>query len=128
MANKNIHGEVGLLCGCLSGIYDTESNESETYNNLKKYLVNVSMGSFGGYVGALLPDIMEPAYGPYHRKRMHSVKTGLIIFGFILAVNLVIPKNNMFRTLFDSVSVGYISHLLLDSRTKMGLYPLNLPA
>ncbi|MCU0642543.1 MAG: metal-dependent hydrolase [archaeon] len=76
--------------------------------------------AFMMFVGALMPDWIEPAKSYTHRSFFHSKKT-LLALAIALALTLLIGMmwNWMFYVSF--FITGYISHLLLDWTTKMGL-------
>jgi membrane-bound metal-dependent hydrolase YbcI (DUF457 family) len=72
------------------------------------------------FVGAILPDIIEPANHYTHRKFFHSVKLLLIllvatVISFIITL-LWFPFSWIFY-----FCLGYVSHLVADATTKMGL-------
>jgi membrane-bound metal-dependent hydrolase YbcI (DUF457 family) len=77
-------------------------------------------GAGGVFIGAVLPDIVEPAVHWTHRGKFHSVKalktTGIII----LCSFVLLWISAIFSWVFFG-AIGYASHLLLDSTTKMGL-------
>jgi len=80
--------------------------------------VTLAGREIGGVTG-LLPDILEPATNPHHRKTMHSVTTGLVLTGTTLANQKKMPR--VIRSLVNAGSAGYLNHLALDARTPMGL-------
>lgn len=73
----------------------------------------------GGAVG-LLPDILEPATSPNHRKFCHSVVTGgAIALGAFGEHTKTWTEENQFMT--STCALGYLSHLYLDCLTPKGL-------
>jgi len=79
------------------------------------------LGAIGGVVGGLLPDILEPPRHPGHRDLFHS---RLAFIGMPIVGAKLMNSGNLSQsavTVGEGFSVGYISHLILDSRTPRGL-------
>ena len=72
-----------------------------------------------GSVIALLPDIIEPATNPNHRKFFHS----LVLAGGLVAIthNSEIKQDAYTKEAIELAGYSYLSHLLLDSLTPKGL-------
>ena len=73
---------------------------------------------FGNYaffciMGALAPDIIEPAVSRKHRKFFHSA---LLLFLLSLTEAYIFKRGEL--AYFAFFILGYISHLLLDAMTK----------
>lgn len=70
-----------------------------------------------GAAAGLLPDILEPAYHPNHRAVFHSITTAVTLgYGAARAWNS--PQfSGSDRIGLLLGYVGYLSHLLADSRT-----------
>jgi len=74
-------------------------------------------------IGALygaMPDILEPPTNRFHRKFFHSFTT---LGAFILILRRVEQRQDYsagFKAIRSSL-LAYMTHLLLDSRTPMGL-------
>ena len=68
-------------------------------------------------LGAVLPDFLEPAKTPRHRKFFHSVKLLKILATWGLGLTLVIGifSHEFFFAFF--AIIGYILHLCLDFLT-----------
>lgn len=85
----------------------------------------LDLGAYLGYavmifVGAVLPDWIEPAKHYTHRDVFHS-KTALRYCYYGLGITLVLGIFiHGFLWIFFLL-IGYISHLWMDSTTKMGL-------
>jgi inner membrane protein len=80
-----------------------------------------------GVVGAFctnLPDILEPATSPHHRKVFHSVACAVVLIaGFKKAWDWE-PENDLGKLLrFVALAgtAGYLTHLALDATTKRSL-------
>jgi membrane-bound metal-dependent hydrolase YbcI (DUF457 family) len=69
----------------------------------------------------MLPDILEPANHYTHRKFFHSKRVLMFLSKFCIIPFLILGffSHFFFYILFGVL--GYISHLLADSTTKMGL-------
>ena len=74
----------------------------------------------GGLAGAL-PDILEPPLHRHHRSFFHSFTTlGAAAYTFSrIDANEVLDDEQ--KTLLKAALAAYLSHLLLDSRTPVGL-------
>ena len=70
-----------------------------------------------------LPDILEPAKGSFHRGKFHSVNTLILsIVLFIISIlSIIIYSTNILAFGLCGLTLGYIIHLLQDSRTVIGL-------
>jgi len=75
MPNRKTHVIVGVSTGCIVAEFRAKDEEP-----LPRLLETVS-GGVGGYIGSILPDIIEPALSPRHREHFHSVLAGLLTFG-----------------------------------------------
>lgn len=74
----------------------------------------------GGIAGAL-PDILEPPFHRRHRSLYHSL---LALGASAIACSKISDSSSLSdheKTFLRSVLAAYTSHLLLDSRTPMGL-------
>lgn len=82
-----------------------------------------------GLAGGKIPDLLEPALHPNHRKFFHSV---LFAAGVVQAVRKLYewkPETNqqkILRFLMLALAAGYLSHLLLDSLTPKSLPMIGL--
>ncbi len=100
-------------------------------------LTPITIGyAFWGFLiaafGSVMPDVIEPAYDYTHRGYFHG--TGLLklsaigftitgLIGFLTAINSLFYYSYLLSGFF----LGYASHLLADSTTKMGLPKTQLP-
>jgi len=115
MANKWVHILVGALTGTGYMHYCTKiTGRLPTQDDLIKAVV---LGCLGG----VLPDLLEPANNPYHRKFFHSI----MLFLMISYINQKLIGNSNLngdaKLSLSLLNVGYLSHLILDSSTYMGL-------
>ena len=81
------------------------------------------LGVAGGAVGAAaatLPDMLEPAYHPHHRKFFHSFTAGsLALYGAYRAFDS--EPSSLGKATALSAGAGYAAHLLSDSETAFGI-------
>lgn len=126
MPNIRTHKKHGLCIGILGGIsYQVyrESKNKKWYKSSKSWMAIIGttcLTTIGAYVGSTLPDRLEPADHPNHRKFFHS----WFIFVFLLATLYALSKcikNKFFFPLVLGTILGYNTHLLADSRTPKGL-------
>src|ERR1700731_3123532 len=78
---------------------------------LGEVLVAAGVGAIGG----LVPDLLEPAIHPNHRRFFHSYITGALLLhaNSHLWGNVQIPAEG--RGTVHLVSLGFLSHLLADA-------------
>ena len=127
MPNKKIHIKVGAVVGAtvasgasiMKELHRVETIPGYKFDFIKVGLDTLMGGLAGGTFGAL-PDILEPASNPHHRQFFHSKVTGLIL----LRIMATVVNNNqgkISKPLTLAGGAGYISHLVLDAQTPMGL-------
>ena len=113
------HDIIGAFAGGISYLGDIKEH-NETFN-LAEFLLNIC----SGVIGSRLPDLIEPATSPSHRKFFHSLTCLTAISIADEKVNNYFIRTNRLssrqRRLFKSVSRGYTSHLVGDSTTHNGL-------
>jgi membrane-bound metal-dependent hydrolase YbcI (DUF457 family) len=70
--------------------------------------------------GSMIPDVLEPATGSYHRSFFHSFALlfGLGFFTFITLENLT---GFGVGAIIGFLAVGYLSHLAMDALTPSSL-------
>ena len=144
MPNYSTHARTGAAVGVVAAAY--RAREAPT----NQMLVEAIGGLLGGWVGGVLPDVLEPARHPHHRKLGHSVAAaGALTLARIAewqatfrtaadaaaSRSLVHPIGSIERSsaewdelfwrLLAGVLVGlvagYASHLVLDAGTPRGL-------
>ena len=72
--------------------------------------------SVAGGAAALLPDILEPADSPNHRKFFHSVTAaGMVVYG--MSGRHTDDYSESARKILTVLGMGYLSHLALDCTT-----------
>ncbi|MFW9995937.1 MAG: metal-dependent hydrolase [Candidatus Odinarchaeota archaeon] len=76
-----------------------------------------------GVIGSVLPDMLEPPVGPWHRGFFHSW-TVFFLIGVIalslIATLVIVPRVTLAYFLLGLVT-GYASHLTLDATTPASL-------
>ena len=72
-------------------------------------------------IGARLPDIIEPGWHKRHRSFFHSRKLALLLTGALVVLVYLYRDLDIWSPLLISLTVGYLSHLLLDAATPGGL-------
>lgn len=115
MPNRATHESAGALVGGLVGILDTGA---------PKWLANPATGALIGKTAGRIPDILEPAHSPNHRKFFHSwACAGLIAYGMKTTYEWQ-PEDDLDKVLKWALLVAVaacVSHLVLDSLTKRSL-------
>ena len=115
MSNAKTHFLVGAAIG--AGLYCLMKKSHDQPIELPGLL---GMGLAGGVAG-LLPDIIEPATSPNHRELAHSFATLIAIVAGINNLNERQGMEAAQKGLWNTLALGYVSHLLLDAGTPAGL-------
>lgn len=124
MPNAKQHAIVGAAVGGgLALLY--ELSKSVDPNDRRSVWQRVDWGRVAAYAAVglaigLLPDILEPATSPNHRKFFHSIAMmGLTGFGSLGEHTERWPAESREKT---RICAGaYVSHLLLDAMTRKSL-------
>lgn len=124
MANSKEHSNIGEILGLALGIGSyiiKQNNNPDSEFNLLEF-AGYAAGGYGlGSIVAKLPDIIEPASDPNHRKTFHSWGAGIAItWGTIKAVTDT-DLSHEAKTAIAVAGAGYLSHLALDADTPKGL-------
>ena len=124
MANSKEHSDVGELIGLGLGIASYFVKQNNTPNsefNLLE-LAGYAAGGYGlGHIASKLPDIIEPATHPNHRKTFHSlVAASAVTWGTIKLVTDT-DMNHETKTVAAVAGAAYLSHLAMDADTPKGL-------
>ena len=128
MPNRKEHAKTGRLVGTVIGGGLTLINEIKKQELISGYSINwwriLGMSILcreTGRVCGILPDIMEPANSPHHRRFFHSIAfAGTVVYG-IGEANRSEKLNGVDKTILCSAGISYLSHLVLDSQTPAGL-------
>lgn len=114
------HLNVGFLTGMIYSVAYLLNQPKEKNGFDWIDFRNILIITGGSTFGSLLPDMIEPATNPNHRSIFHSV-----LFGSILTGNLIHNRNakpdDILKMVINSISAGYLSHLVIDSTTPRGL-------
>jgi inner membrane protein len=127
MPNRSKHMAMGAIVGGVAAVLIDLALQNQQFQqgeintiDLSQTIGRAILGAGIGAVGGILPDILEPATDPNHRKSFHSV-AALYCLGFGLYKtyngNLSIDAKHT----ITGASLAYASHLLLDAETPMGL-------
>jgi hypothetical protein len=73
MANRKTHRRAGRISGAVYAAHRAKGQSAG------KFLVETTAGAFGGDVGALAADWLEPATSSWHRGTAHSCAAGSVI-------------------------------------------------
>jgi len=115
LANRSTHAAVGALAGlAIYGLVKQSQNEDWTLGG-----VTAAIGC--GVAVGISADVLEPALLPNHRGPFHSVA---LLMGIAYANKRALESTQM--TLEQKMatvvaSAAYVSHLILDAATPMGL-------
>ena len=115
MPNAKTHFLVGAAIG--AGLYCLIQKAQDQPIELHGLL---GMGLVGGVAG-LLPDIIEPATSPNHRELAHSFAALIAVGAGINNLNERQDMDAAQKGLWNTLALGYASHLLLDAGTPAGL-------
>ena len=85
--------------------------------NLGEVLVAGGVGAVGG----LLPDFLEPAIRPNHRRFFHSYVAGAFLVHANRELSKKVEIRSDTRRAVHLASLGFLSHLVADAQTQKGL-------
>lgn len=127
MAKFKQHVEISALSGSIAGAVINFINQlkrmnknPETSFNLLELFKSTIIGAGIGTVAGTLPDIFEPATHPHHRKIFHSLTIAVIVSAGVIKANKSnLPKPT--KCAIITAGAGFVSHLILDSKTTYGL-------
>jgi membrane-bound metal-dependent hydrolase YbcI (DUF457 family) len=109
--NRQIHAISGVFAACIVSVLLIP------IERLDFYFFWLYLGL--AYLGAILPDIIEPPTSYLHRAFFHSWGF-LVLMLLVLALGFVIGYDYGYFFLFF-FALGYVIHLLEDATTPMGL-------
>ena len=115
MANAKQHAAIGAGVGALGWfLYCKFAARPVVFGELL-------LAAAVGMVGGLVPDLLEPAFHPNHRRFFHSVTAGALL----VHANHHVSRNTEMpaevRAAVHLLSLGFLSHLTADSQTPKGL-------
>jgi inner membrane protein len=79
MPNRKTHAIAGVGAGLVATAVSARHLPAE------HRAIEVLAGTFGGYVGGIAPDVLEPALDPNHRDLFHSVMVGGAVGAAVIA-------------------------------------------
>jgi hypothetical protein len=128
MPNQREHMETGAWVGAaVAGLANlTKQVERTRMNphykfNWGEFLGEGIFGTAAGAFGGALPDLLEPATCPGHRNLFHSVAAGSTMIYLFNKLNKESRMTPQEKIIINSLALGYLSHLVLDSQTPMSL-------
>lgn len=127
MPNRRQHEEEGQAFGWIAGavgnlvVQDARMKERPgTPFDVGEFVVWTGVGGLIGKAGSVSPDWAEPAWTPRHRATAHSwAALGSVAIGTVRFLQADVP--GWARLLVGAFGVGYVSHLLSDAQTPIGL-------
>ena len=109
---RDEHIVMAFFIGILVGVFG--SNYSEFFNFVD-YTLFVGLT----IIGSIFPDLIEPPKSPNHRRFFHSFLVLLILITLLFWLNVGIQS--VFTYFPSGFIIGYLSHLLLDVTSRIGL-------
>lgn len=76
MPSRRTHASIGAISGLGLAAYRAKDEQQPS-----RIIAESLGGAFGGYIGGILPDIIEPATWPGHRRFAHSLAAGGSVTG-----------------------------------------------
>ncbi len=124
MANSKEHSNVGEILGLVLGIgsyfIKQNSNPGSEFNFFE--LAGHAVGGYAlGSITSRLPDIIEPATHPNHRKTFHSWGAATAITWGTIKVLNDSEMGHEAKAALTIAGAGYLSHLAMDAETPKGL-------
>lgn len=133
MPNRDVHIKVGVGLAVSSTIVVAIASKEEL--SFEDICMRMLGAAFGGYVGARLPDVIDPSSrGPNHRSVGHGIAPNGALYAlcskkFLATRKILLEEpnpqsrigNQFMVGAMDGFIAGHASHLVLDSRTPKGL-------
>ena len=110
--NRDEHIIIGFFIGIVAGVLG--STFSENFDFIL-YLLFVGLTILGSFS----PDLIEPSHDENNRKFFHSVVLLGILVILLIWLNFGVQSMQIY--LSSGFIIGYISHLLLDATSNIGL-------
>lgn len=115
MANAKQHALIGAGVGAVGWLL---------YCKLVDRSVDVGevlLAAGVGMIGGLLPDLLEPAIHPNHRRFFHSYAATALLAHANRHVSQQLQMPADTRAAIHLISLGFVSHLAADAHTPRGL-------
>jgi len=128
LPNKKVHLIAGVVTGAVISLVRVQFADNgalfldSPMGALSLSTIVLISAAIGGQFG-LLPDILEPSKRKKwrHRRFFHSYTVLVLLLWFTYQTETNLELSDFTRHLFTVAAAGYLSHLLLDSRTPAGL-------
>ena len=115
MPNAKIHFVVGAVTGAVVNaamqLTETESGRLKPFD-WGEFLISAAAAG----AAALLPDLIEPATTPNHRKFFHSLLMAAIV-AYLMTGSHTKRLPRIALLLLTVAGAGYLSHLVADATT-----------
>lgn len=112
MARFKTHAAIGVIVGGGIAAYDSHKE-----NRQVKFDVLLA-GIAGGFLGGILPDLLEPATDPNHRKIFHAILPTAVAF---IKSDFAGIEDPVVRAFLKSLLWSYVAHLVTDLGTPKSL-------
>ena len=110
-----LHAGVGAAAGAAAYALDRTLQGRDVNNE------TLGHAAMLGAVAGALPDILEPPTNRFHRKFFHSFTTLGTSAAVLASVHDNPELDGDTKSLTKALLASYMSHLVMDSRTPMGL-------
>lgn len=128
MPNKAEHTKAAAIAGGLtSALFNLiqQSNRMQAGEQKKfkwgQFLGRTAIGTGIGAAAGNIPDLLEPATSPHHRKFFHSAVFTLSLTAGTVRILKAPEIHDGTKEMAFVGYVGIVSHLILDSQTPRGL-------
>jgi inner membrane protein len=124
MANKKEHQVAGVSVSISIEILNLLFKKLNGKDiNFKEVAKSIFFAGLGGLAGGRMPDLFEPAYHYTHRKFFHSWSLGTAVgYGvYKLSLSNTLQNKKYLKVFLRGTGVSYITHLVQDSQTTIGL-------
>jgi len=123
MPNRQHHVGQGAAVGAVAAVAQYLSEVGSNANKQFDFGELLGRGLLGygfGVIGGVLPDLLEPAYLPNHRKFAHSFTAGsALIYGAVKSHDDGVHP--AVRLIVLPLVAGYTKHLLDDAEIPKGI-------
>jgi hypothetical protein len=128
MPNRAEHTRQGGIAGCIVACVANVVVQVERKRLNCDYRFNLAelagtgfIGYGAGYVGGIMPDVLEPADHPGHRDICHSAVAGTLVLVGAKKLNDNPNVSAQVKTLVNTAAAGYLVHLWADGQTPAGI-------
>lgn len=109
------HMIIGAVVGAAYG-FATQMAPRSSHAVIRFDWSQVAVSSAVGTIAGLIPDLLEPATHPNHRKFFHSITAGLGVICLLCGKHThTLPLE--LRHVLAATTAGYLSHLAADATT-----------